>query len=136
MSKYVIGPDVAIALAEKGARTEHELLAPAVLRSHVLSMLYARVRNGELTKKTADTHLNYIRGLRIRLLGDRVLQQTAWRIAEELGWEDTSTAEYVALARLHGDALVTLDKKLARELDGVLPVAALADLIRQPGTRP
>ncbi|HWD01558.1 MAG TPA: type II toxin-antitoxin system VapC family toxin [Amycolatopsis sp.] len=130
MGKYVIGPDVAIRLAEKEkkAGAEHELLAPAVLRSHVLALLYARVRQGEVPKEDADRRLAFIRGLRIRLLGDRVLQDTAWRVAEELGWADTYTAEYVALTRLHGDALVTLDKTLARELKGVVPVAGMSDL--------
>ena len=41
--------------------------------------------------------LDFLRGLRIRLLGDRVLQRVAWKVAEELGWHDTFVAEYVAL---------------------------------------
>jgi hypothetical protein len=39
----------------------------------------------------------YVRGLRIRLLGDRVLQDAAWKVADQLGWPDTFDAEYVAL---------------------------------------
>ncbi|QRP47694.1 type II toxin-antitoxin system VapC family toxin [Amycolatopsis sp. FDAARGOS 1241] len=131
MAKYVIGPDVAVRLAEERAevRDEHQLLAPTFIRSHALSLLYARVRRGELPKKAAERQLDFIRGLRIRLLGDRVLQATAWKVAEELGWADTYAAEYVALARLHADALVTLDEELARDVKGLVPVAAFDALI-------
>jgi hypothetical protein len=47
------------------------------------------VRRGELTKKDADQRLNYARGLRIQLLGDRVLRDLAWEVADQLGWSDT-----------------------------------------------
>jgi hypothetical protein len=55
MTKYVIGPDVAIHLArhEAAIRDEHQILAPALLRSQLLSLLYQAVRRGELTKKDA-----------------------------------------------------------------------------------
>jgi hypothetical protein len=48
-----------------------------------------------------------INSLKVRFLGDKVLQATAWEIAEQLGWETTSDAEYVALTRLQADAFVT-----------------------------
>jgi hypothetical protein len=53
MTRYVIGPDVAIRLAHDGAviRGEHQLLAPALLRSQMLSLLYQAVRRGEMTKE-------------------------------------------------------------------------------------
>jgi hypothetical protein len=96
MTKYVIGPDVAILLAHNQAviRDEHQILAPTLLRSQMLSLLYQAVHRGEMTKKDADQQLNYVRGLRIRLLGDRVLQNVAWKIADQLGWSDTFDAEY------------------------------------------
>jgi hypothetical protein len=42
MTRYVIGPDVAIRLAQDQAviRGGHQVLAPALLRSQVLSLLY------------------------------------------------------------------------------------------------
>ncbi len=70
-----------------------------------------------------------MRGLRIRLLGDRVLQDVAWKIAEQLGWSDTFDAEYVALTQLQADALITLDKQLTdavKDLVTVAPVEALS----------
>ena len=81
MTRYVITPDVAIRLARDEAviPREHQILAPALLRSQVLSLLYQSVRRGEMTRKDAERHLNYLRGLRMRLLGDRVLQNVAWK---------------------------------------------------------
>ena len=113
MSRYVIGPDVAIRLAHDEAviRDEHQILAPTLLRSQMLSLLYQAVRRGEMTRKDAERQLNYVRGLRIRLLGDRVLQNVAWKAAGLLGWPDTFDAEYVALTQLHADALITLDRR-------------------------
>ena len=75
MTRYVIRPDVAIHLAHDDAviSGEHQILAPALLRSHVLSLLYQAVHRGEMTEKDAGRHLSYVRGLRIRLLGDRAL---------------------------------------------------------------
>ena len=131
MTKYVIGPDVAIRLARDEAviRGEHQILAPALLRSQVLSLLYQAVSRGELAKKDAERRLSYVRGLRIRLLGDRVLQSVAWKVAGQLGWSDTFDAEYVALTQLQADALITLDRKLAhavKDLVAVAPIEALS----------
>ena len=65
----MIGPDVAIRLANDVAviRGGHQILAPALLRSQVLSLLYQAVRRGEPTRKEAERQLEYVRGLRIRL---------------------------------------------------------------------
>ena len=38
-----------------------------------------------------------------------MLQRQAWKVAEQLGWETTSNAEFVALTILQADALVTAD---------------------------
>jgi len=48
MSRYVIGPDVAIRLAHDEAviRGDHQLLAPTLLRSQMLSLLYQAVPRG------------------------------------------------------------------------------------------
>jgi predicted nucleic acid-binding protein len=131
MTRFVIGPDVALRLAQDQAtiRPEHALLAPTLLRSQVLSVLYQAVQRGELTKKVADERLNYLRGLRLRLLGDRVLQNVAWRIAGDLGWADTFDAEYLALTQLQADAFVTLDRRLARAVKGIVAVATIDELV-------
>ncbi|HEY0637062.1 MAG TPA: type II toxin-antitoxin system VapC family toxin [Pseudonocardiaceae bacterium] len=130
MTRYVIGPDVALHLARHRAGAgEHRLVAPTLLRSQVLSLLYQAARRGELSRREADRRLDHLRALRIRLLGDRVLQATAWTIADRLGWPDTLIAEYIALTQLQADAFVTLDPGLAEavaDLVTVAPVEALA----------
>ena len=90
MTRYVIGPDVALRLAETetAVHVQHQLLAPTLLRSQVLALLYGSVRRGELDRKAAERRLDYLRGLQLRLLGDRVLQRAAWKIADQLGWLD------------------------------------------------
>jgi predicted nucleic acid-binding protein len=131
VTKYVIGPDVALRLARDEAEIpdEHQVLAPTLLRSQLLALLYHAVRSGEMTKKDAQRQLNYVRGLRIRLLGDRVLQNVAWKVADQLGWPDTYDAEYVALTQLQADAFITLDAELAhavKDLVTVAPIEALS----------
>lgn len=131
MARYVIEPEVALALAERNAKVpaHHRLLAPTLLRSQVLARLYDAVRRGETTRKEANARLDYLRGLQVRLLGDRVLQRVAWDIAEDLGWPDTFVAEYLALTRLQADALVTCSAELAATARSVVAVATLEDLL-------
>lgn len=127
MSRFVFTPDVGLYLAEReqSIGDTHQLLAPTLFRSQILSLLYRAVGKGEITKKEAVGRLSYVRSLRIRLLGDRVLQAFAWKFAEQLGWPDTLDAEYLALTRLQADALITLDEKLARAAESVVPVASV-----------
>jgi predicted nucleic acid-binding protein len=131
MARYVIGPDVALRLARERAAVagEHQLLAPTLMRSQVLAQLFRAVQGGEMDRRTADHHLDFVRGLRVRLLGDRVLQRVAWTMAEELGWPDTLDAEYVALTRLQADALVTLDGRLASGAASLVAVEPYATLL-------
>src|SRR5215469_17025509 len=115
MTRYVIGPDAAIRLARDQAviRGEYQLLAPVLLRSQVLSLLYQAVRRGELARRDAEAQLSYVHGLPIRLFDDLVLHNVAWKAARLLGWPDTMAAEYVALAQLQAVALITLNRRLA-----------------------
>lgn len=131
MTRYVIEPGVALALAERNAQvaSRHRLLAPTLLRSQVLAELFARVQRGETSRKEAGLRLDYLRGLRLRLLGDRVLQRVAWDIALDLGWKDTFVAEYLALTRLQADALVTTDAELAGVARAVVPVVTVEELL-------
>ena len=131
MVRYVIGADVALRLArdEVVVADQHQLVAPTLTRSQVLSLLYRAVRGGEMTKEEAERRLDYVRALRLRLLGDRVLQALAWKIADELGWPDTLDAEY-PLTRLQAEAFITLDERLARAVKEVVPVALIEVLDR------
>ncbi|QFY63265.1 type II toxin-antitoxin system VapC family toxin (plasmid) [Rhizobium grahamii] len=129
--RFAITYDVALLLAKDEAKVpkDHALVAPTLLRSQVLSQLYSAVRSGDLAKKEADVQLDYLRGLQIRLLGDRVLQRHAWEIANTLDWQDTYSAEYIAVTRLQADALVTLDRDLATAARSFVHVASIEDLL-------
>ena len=132
--RYVVALDAALELFRTRTQVPsgHSLLAPTLLRSQALSRLYSDVRRGRIDREEADARLDHMRALKIRLLGDRVLQKVAWDLAEELGWDDTLSAEYVALTRLQADALVTRDKKLARAVENVVPLEAYDDLFVVP----
>jgi predicted nucleic acid-binding protein len=129
-TRYTIGPDVVLRLALEGVDipAEHQLVAPALLRSQLVSQLYQAVRRGEMTKADADRVLDRMRSLRIRLLGDRVLQSVAWKVADGLGWPDTFTAEYVAVTQLQADAFVTLDPALADAVKDLVRTAPYEEL--------
>ena len=110
-----------------GAR--RALVGPAVLRSEVLSMLYREAREGVLDEKAARAQLTGLAVLKIRLLGDRVSRATAWRIALALGWDDVGPAEYLAVASLQADVLVTADERLITAAEGIIPVAGYDELL-------
>ena len=131
MPRFVIDPDTSLILAARHTLLKEgtELLAPTLWRSQVLARLYAEVRAGRMERKQADRQLEYFRGLKIRLLGDRVLQRVAWEVAEELGWGDTLRAEYIALTRLQADALVAGDAELARGAARFVRAAGLEELL-------
>ena len=130
MTRYVIGPDVAIQLAGEEAVVPdgHHMLAPALLRSQMLSLLYQAVHRGEMTKEDAERRLNYAFGMRIRLHEGPVLQMAAWQVADQLGWSDTVDAEYVALTQLEADALITLDRQLAHAVKDLVTSAPIEAL--------
>ncbi|MGE5102127.1 MAG: hypothetical protein ACM3SX_19245 [Deltaproteobacteria bacterium] len=127
----MIDPDVALTLArrEDEVPAHHRLVAPTLLRSQVLAQLFVDVHRGELSQKEADRRLDYLRALRIRLLGDRVLQRVAWQVAAELRWRDTFAAEYVALTKLQADALVTRNTSFAQAASKIVAIATMDDLL-------
>jgi predicted nucleic acid-binding protein len=132
MTRFVVDADVVLDLAAAELRVppEHELLAPTLLRSQTLSRLHQAVRGGRLGEAEALERLERVGRIKIRLLGDAVLRRNAWRIAEQLGWEETYTAEYIALTKLQADAFVTLDRKLVRAVKGIVATATIDDMLR------
>ncbi|HEY6068756.1 MAG TPA: type II toxin-antitoxin system VapC family toxin [Gaiellaceae bacterium] len=130
MARFVVDAGAVLALVSAGTEVseEHKLLAPTLLRSQTLSMLHEQVQRDEIPADVAREHLTRIRGLPVRLLGDAVLRRRAWELADRLGWAQTYDAEYVALAQLQKCTLLTLDKKLARSVGGIVPTATLAAL--------
>lgn len=134
-SRYVVTSDVVLSLAADSSDISDgiQLVAPTLFRSQVLARLYRLVRGGHMDEAEARHALDYVRQLRMRLLGDRVLQDVAWKMAAELDLPDTLDAEYIALTRLQADALITLDDELRQVAARLVPVATIADLA---GDRP
>ena len=130
MTRFIVDAGAVLHLAQEEIEVaaEHELLAPTLLRSQTLSLLHEAVHRGELDAPTARARLERVGRMKIRLLGDAVLRKVAWEMADRLGWASTYDAEYVALTKLQGDALVTLDAGLARRVEGIVPTASLDDL--------
>lgn len=127
MLRFVLGVDAALELAKSATviTTKYTLLAPTLFRSQVLAHTYAAVQAGTIDLRTANRQLDYLRSLRMRLLGDRVLQRAAWEIAAELKWPDTYQAEYLALTRLQADAFVTMDPALAERARSVVTIVSV-----------
>jgi indolepyruvate ferredoxin oxidoreductase alpha subunit len=112
-----------IAAGEIEVAAEHELVAPTLVRSQALSALYEAARRGEISPAEGIERVTRMNSLKIRFLGDKVLQRTAWRIADRLGWEETYDAEFVALTQLQADVFVTSDQDLARAVSGIVETA-------------
>ena len=127
LTKFVVDAGAVLHLANAGVEVSgtHKLLAPTLLRSQTLSALHEAVERGDIPADVARDHLAHIRRMRIRLLGDAVLQRRAWDLADQLGWASTYNAEYVALTQLQADAFVTLDTELARSVEGIVPTASI-----------
>jgi predicted nucleic acid-binding protein len=129
--RYVVDSTAILRLLadEASVLPGNRLVAPTLLRSEVNSLLYEAVRAGELEEPTAKQRIRRFDTLKIRYLGDKVLRAVAWRVASELGSEDTYAAEYIALTQLQADALVTLDKTLERAAKRFVETAPYAALI-------
>jgi predicted nucleic acid-binding protein len=103
-------------------------VAPNAIRSEALELLLAAVRRGERADADALAAHERMTELKMRLLGDRVSRGTAWRIARERDAVSIRDAEYLAIARLQADALVTVDPELAAKAAGVVPLAPVEAL--------
>jgi hypothetical protein len=127
MTRFAIDAPTLLHLATTGAGVdgEDQLVAPRSIRSDALQLLLSDVRAGERSEEEAlDAH-ERITEIRIRLLGDRVSRRLAWRIARDLDWDDLRAAEYLAVARLQADVLVTGDPGLADRAEGLVPVTGV-----------
>jgi predicted nucleic acid-binding protein len=134
VTKFVVDAGVVLHLAstEYEVPEEHELLAPTLLRSQALSVMHEAVHRGEIPVDVARDRLERVTRMPIRLLRDAVLRRRAWEVADRLGWAETYAAEYVALTQLQADAFVTLDAKLARNVEGIVETATIEALGAKP----
>jgi len=127
MARFVVDCETLLRIADGDVKVAagHTLLAPTLVRSQALSALYEAARRGEISAPEGIDRVTRINSLKVRFLGDRVLQRTAWRVAATLGWETTYDAEFVALTQLQADFLVTSDTDLARAVSGLVETATI-----------
>lgn len=131
MSRYVIDAVTLLHLVDNDLAVDpaHQLVAPNVLRSEAMQLLFDDVARGVRSERDALRIHDRITELKIRLLGDRVSRRTAWQIARAQGWASLAESEYFAVTRLQADAFVTVDAaraKRAAEVVAVAPLDALA----------
>jgi predicted nucleic acid-binding protein len=107
MTRYVIDVRTLLHIVTNGVSVspEHQIVAPSLIRSQVLSLLLGAVQRGDLADDLAFQHHERITELKMRLLGDRASRRTAWKIAREHDWDTTYDAEYLAVTKLQADAL-------------------------------
>ena len=131
MARYVIDAPTLLHIVDAGLPVDpgHQLVAPSSIRSEALELLLRDVRAGERTEKAALAAHERMTEIKIRLLGDRVSRQTAWRVARQHDWDTLRDAEYLAVTKLQADALVTVDPELAAVARDVVPLAAVDDLL-------
>jgi predicted nucleic acid-binding protein len=131
MARYVVDALTLLHLVdnELEAHRSHQLVAPNWVRSEALQLLLLDVRNGKRPERAALQAHERITELKMRLLGDRVSRRKAWDLAIEHDWETLREAEYLSIARLQADALVTVDPELASRAEDIVPVASLEALL-------
>ncbi len=129
MTRFGIDAPTLLHLVAEGIEVspDHQLVAPQLLRSQALALLFDAVRQGELTEAEALRRHEVMTGIRVRLLGDRVSRRVAWQIAREQGLE-TADAEYLAVTRLQADVFVSVDAEARARAHGVVPVGTLEQL--------
>ncbi len=107
---------MALGLASDGVQhlLAEELVAPPLLWSERRSTLHEAFWRHEISMDRATRVRAFLRSDSLRAIDHPDLDDSAWHLAEQMGWAKTYDAEYVALARLLECWRVTLDRALYR----------------------
>jgi len=104
------------------------LVAPPLMWSEARSSLHALAWRGQVAPDDAEITRGRLEQCPVERRDPTSLGLEAWRVADELGWARTYDAEYIALARLLGCRVVTLDRRLHRGADRLGVVVAPSEL--------
>lgn len=117
----VIDATVAIAAVARNdgfeALGDRDLVAPPLMWSEARSTLHLALWKSKVTEEHARLQHDRLETCPVRRIESPDLGKTAWQLAEQFGWGRTYDAEYVALAKILGCKLVTLDGALRRGAD-------------------
>lgn len=110
---------VAASAAEDGLKAlgAEDLVAPPLMWSEARSTLHHQVWRGLLSVADGEVMRHRLERSPVSRRSPTRLGEEAWQVADDLGWARTYAAEYVALARLLGCRLVTIDSRLRRGTD-------------------
>jgi predicted nucleic acid-binding protein len=106
----------------------HEILVPPIAASDTVSSLREMGFRGEISAELGRLALESFLSLKYSVENPPGLWDAATDVAGRLGWAKTYDAEYVALARLLGCPLVTLDARMARGARQLAQILGPAEL--------
>jgi predicted nucleic acid-binding protein len=92
----------------------NELVAPQLMLVEASSVLHETAWRKEISAERSKTMLDRLLKAPVQIRTLDGLIETAWRIADDLGWAKTYDAQYVALAQMLACKLVSVDERLLR----------------------
>lgn len=131
MARYAIDAPTLVRLVtdDWSVSAVNQLVAPDVIRSHVLSLLFEQVQLGQVTGEVARVHLERSLEVEIELISARLSRRSAQEISREHAWTSKNyAAHYLAVATLGADALVTVDACLAARAEHIVALAPIEAL--------
>lgn len=107
---------------------DEDLVAPPLLWSEASAVIHELRWRRQISDQLASTAFEALLTGSIVRRAPMRLHREAWRVADDLGWAKTYDAEYVALARILGCRLFTVDDRLRRGARRIVDIIGPQDL--------